>query len=223
MKMRILVPAVALLMTSALASPASAQLGNLRSLIPGGSTSSAAAVDPDAFLAETTETTRMMMVAAAYLNAAYSHDQDRDALRARITSIQGASNIGELNAHSAAFEQDIKAIEANASDAQALQATYDASSAQQQQLMMAAAFNFALGMARNVQLAQQAPQLVNSLRSNPMLLMKLNSIRVAAGMIGVQVEAARTMGAPLQGLLSRGGVQVPENASTTDPMTVEIV
>lgn len=202
--------------------PASAQLGQLRSMIPGARTSGAASVDPDAFLAETIETTKFMMVAAAVLAQAADRDGNRDALRAEITAIQGITDIGELNARRASFATNTEAAALNYRDAAATQAIYDSATAEQQQLLLSAAFNFTLGMARNVQLAQQAPQLLQSMQSNPMLLMKLGSIRTAGGLLAQQAQAARSMGGPLRTLMSRGGVEAPADAQAAEPRPVEL-
>lgn len=213
---------VALIAATHLASPAAAQLGGLRNLVPGANTSTAASVDPDAFLAETVETTKMMMIAAALLADASNHDTNRDSIRAKITAIQGVSSIDELNTHTDAFREDAKAAEATAGDAAALQAAYDAASKDQQELMMTAAYNFSLAMARNVRLGQQGSQLIGNLRTNPMMLTKLGSIRSAGSLIGLQAQAARSMGGPLRTLLSRGGVEAPADASTAQARTVSV-
>lgn len=202
--------------------PASAQLGQLRGLIPGARPSNAASVDPDAFLAETIETTKFMMVAAAVLAQAEATDVNRDALRAEIAAIQGITDIGELNARRASFTTNTEAAALNYRDAAATQAAYDSASSEQQQLLLSAAFNFTLGMARNVQLAQQAPQLLQSMQSNPMLLMKIGSIRTAGGLLAQQAQAARSMGGMLRTIMSQGGVEVPADAHAAEPRPVEL-
>ncbi|WIY70841.1 hypothetical protein KB221_07410 [Aquidulcibacter paucihalophilus] len=217
--------AVAVVVASSLvaaSAPASAQIGQLRGLLPGGRTSAAAAVDPDAFLAETIETTKFMMIAALVLANAEKTDTERDAIRAQIATIQGASDIGELNTHRASFTENAAAIALNYGDETATQAAYDAMTREQQQLMLSAAYNFALGMARNVQLAEQAPQLISSIQSNPMLLRRVGSLRTAAGLLGQQVDATRSMAGTMRTLLSRGGVEVPADAHAAQPRAVEL-
>ena len=223
MKMKAYAPAlVALLAATQFASPAAAQLGGLRNLVPGANTSSAAAADPDAFLAETIETTKMMMVAAALLAQAASNDGNRDALRAEIAAIEGSSSIDELNTHTDKFRENAKVIEGNAGEAATLQAKYDVASKEQQEMMLNAAFNFSLAMMRNVQLGQQATQLTGSLRSNPAMLTKLGSIRAAGSLVGQQMQATRSMAGPMRTLLSRGGVEMPADVSTAQARVVNI-
>ncbi|WP_300578000.1 hypothetical protein [Phenylobacterium sp.] len=200
-------------------SAASAQLG-LRNMIPGAQTSGAAATNPDAFLAETIETTKYMMIAAAVLARAAESDGDRDALRAEIAAIQGISDIGELNAQKASFAANTEAAALNYQDAEATQAKYDAATTEQQQLLLTAAYNFALGMARNSQLASQSSTLLQSMMGNPMLLSRVGSIRTAGSLLAMQAKAAHSMGGPLRTLMSRGGVQPPTDASAEKPKPV---
>ena len=201
---------------AAIPEPAAAQFGGLRGAIPGASPSRAASVNPDAFLAETFETTVLMMVAADLLAQSAVTDAERDAQRARITTIRSARNIGELNTLQASFRANAEAASRNFEDAAASQARYDSMNAEQQQLMLSAGFNFVLAMARNVRLAQQVPQLIESMQSNPMLLTKLGSIRAAGGLLAQQAQAATSMVGPLRALMARGGVEVPTDAQTTE-------
>ena len=214
------VAVAATLAASGVASSAHAQLGALRKLAPGGA--SASAGDPDAFLSETIETTKLVMTSAALLAAAASQDADRDAIKARIPAIEGASSPRDLQAHKAEFEADVATVNANAADAAAWQAKYDAANAQQRALMVNAAYNFTIGMMRNVALGQQAPSLISGLQSNPMQLTKLGSLRAAAGLLGDQVQATRSMVGPMRTLLSRGGVEVPADATASSARPVDL-
>lgn len=205
--------------STAVPATASAQIG-LRNMIPGARTSSAAATNPDSFLAETIETTKYMMIAAAVLAKAAESDENRDALRAEIAAIQSISDIGELDAQRDSFASNTEAAALNYQDAAATQAKYDAATAEQQQLLLSAAYNFSLGMARNTQLASQGSTLLQSMMANPMLLSRVGSVRTATGLLALQAKAARSMGGPLRTLMSRGGVQPPTEASAAEPKPV---
>jgi hypothetical protein len=206
----------------AIPEPVAAQFGGLRGAIPGASPSRAASVDPDAFLAETIETTHLMMVAAVVLAKAGQTGTTRASLQAEITDIQSKRNIGELNTLQASFRTNVEAASRNFEDAAANQASYDAMTAEQQQLMLSAGFNFVLAMVRNVRLAQQVPQLVQSMQSNPMLLTKLGSIRSAGGLLAQQAQLATGMLVPLRSLMARGGVEVPTDAQTTTARVISL-
>ncbi|MNS13652.1 hypothetical protein D3C72_452510 [compost metagenome] len=214
------VAAAATLAASGVASSAHAQLGGLRNLAPGGARP--AAGNPDAFLSETIETTKLVMTSAALLAAAASQDADRDAIKARIAAIEGASSPRDLQAHKADFEADVATVNANAADAAAWQAKYDAANEQQRVLMLNAAYNFTIGMMRNVALGQQAPSLISGLQSNPMQVTKLGSLRAAAGLLGDQAQATRSMVGPMRTLLSRGGVEVPADATASSARPAEL-
>lgn len=58
--------------------------------------------------------------------------------------------------------------------------------------------------------------------ANPMQVTKLGSLRSAAGLIGDQVQATRTMFGPMRTLLSRGGIEVPANASASNARPIEL-
>lgn len=210
----------ATLATTGVTTSAHAQLGGLRNLAPGGNRASVG--NPDAFLSETVETTKLVMTSAALLAAAASQDADRDAIKARITAIEGASSPRDLQAHKANFEADVTAVNTNAANAEALQALYDNANEQQRTLMLNAAYNFTIGMMRNAQLGEQAPDLISGLQSNPMHATKLGNLRAAAGLLGDQVQATRSMIGPMRTLLSRGGVEVPANATASDAKSVTL-
>lgn len=215
------VVALAVVLASA-ASPAVAQLGQLGRLVPGGSGNSAAAADPDAFLAETLESTKLMMISAHVLARAAETDAQRDSMRAEIAAIQNMSSLEEVNARQAAFDADLAAASENFSSAEEAQTAYDNASRQQQELLLSAAFNFSLAMLKNARLADQAPGLIQTLGRNPMMLSKIGSVRSAAGLLGKQMQAVRSMGGPLRVILSKGGVEAPTEAETTEPRSVPI-
>lgn len=208
--------------TSGYASSAHAQLGGLRKLAPGGGQPQAMAGDPDAFLSETLQTTKLVWSAASLLAHAVNEDGKQEEARAQLAAIQGASSLRELQAQKASFEANVATVNANAADAAVLQAKYDNASANQRTLMLNAAYNFTIGMMRNVELGQQAPSLISGLQSNPMLVTKLGSLRSAAGLLGDQVQATRTMIGPMRTLLSRGGVEVPANATASNARPIEL-
>ena len=208
--------------TSGYASSAHAQLGGLRKLAPGGGQPQAMAGEPDAFLSETLQTTKLVWSAASLLAHAVNEDGKQEEARAQLAAIQGASSLRELQAQKASFEANVATVNANAADAAVLQAKYDNASASQRTLMLNAAYNFTIGMMRNVELGQQAPSLISGLQSNPMLVTKLGSLRSAAGLLGDQVQATRTMIGPMRTLLSRGGVEVPANATASNARPIEL-
>ncbi|WP_374471692.1 hypothetical protein [Phenylobacterium sp.] len=220
MKMRILTTVAACV---ALASPmpAAAQLGMLRGAIPGANTSSAASVDPDAFLAETVETTRYMMVAAAVLAAAAKNSQDRAALGARVNAIQSAQDVKELGAFKVSLQEDLAAISANKESAAEFEARYAKMTAEQREQVAAAAFNFALGMYRNVRLSQQAPALLDSVKTNPRLLAKAGQLKTAADLVVLQAKGTASMAGSMRQIMGAAKVAAPAEAESTKPKAIQ--
>ncbi|WP_297803846.1 hypothetical protein [uncultured Brevundimonas sp.] len=203
---------------AAMATPSYAQLGNLRNVLPGAGRASAST--PEAFVAEATETTKLVMIAAALIASAASESPNKDALKAQIDAIETASSPGDLQAQKAQFDANIATINQNAADAEQLQAIYDRADARQKQLMLTAAYNFSIGMIRNADLAQQAPGMIRSVGTNPMQVTRLGQLRTLGGLLTDQVQATRSMAGPMRALLSKGGVEVPANPSASDAKPV---
>jgi hypothetical protein len=190
--------------------------------LPGTGGSGAASYDPDAFVYETVQTTKLMMVSAALLAAAADSKSDADAVRARIKAIEGINEVGELKSQKKAFNSDMGAIKTNAGDAQAAEALYDRSDAKSRKLLSAAAYNFALAMLRNTVLAGQAPDLIRNVSSSPAMMMKVGSLKTAGDLAVQQAKAVGSMSGPMQTLMSRGGVKAPTDARSSKPKPVSI-
>jgi hypothetical protein len=209
--------------TALIAAPLQAHaLGKLGSFIPGARTSNAASIDPDTFLAETIETTKMMMISAEVLHHAARKDGNRETLRSEIKAIEGISDIGELNTKRESFSSNMEAVALNYKDAEAIKSKYDSASADQQKLLLSAAYNFSLAMVRNVQLTSQAPDLMKNMMTNPALLRRAGSIMTAGGLLALQAKEARSMVEPLGILLSRGGVKPPTDAQAGKPRPISL-
>lgn len=205
-------------MLASVASQSHAQLSGLRKALPGASHSTAST--PDAFLSETIQTTKLVMSSAAMLAAAASENPNKDALKAEITAIEAASTPGDLQGQKAQFDANIASINQNAADADRLQAVYDQADAKQKELMMHAAYNFTIGMLRNGQLSQEAPDVIRGVGASPLNAGKLGALRASAGLLGDQVQATRSMIGPMRSLLSKGGVEIPASPSVSDAKPV---
>ncbi len=215
--------AVSIIAVTSLAGAASAQFPKIPKVgIPGLGGSSSASYDPDAFVSETVETTKLMMISAALLAAAADAKSDADAVRARITAIEGMNEVGELKAEKAAFNKDVAAVQANAGDAAAADALYERSDARKRKLLGDAGYNFSLAILRNAILAGQAPDLVRNVSSNPSMLSKVGSIKTAGDMVIQQAKAVGSMAGPMQTLMSRGGVKPPADAKSSKPRPASI-
>lgn len=202
--------------------PAAAQFGKaLKGAVPGLGTSSSASVDPDAFLSETVTTTKYMMIAAHILAAA----ADTSGQRARdanfLKAVQSSQDVKELNALRSTFDADVSAINANQETAAQYEARYAKMTTEQRSQIGAAAYNFALGMYRNVKLSQQAPELLGSLKTNPQMLTKAGQIKTAAELVGMQAKGAASMAGSMKKIMAAGKVAAPVEAESTTPKVIE--
>jgi hypothetical protein len=220
--MRKYILTLAALAVAAAPLPAAAQFGGmLKNAVPGLGGSAAAAVDPDAFLAETIETTKYMMIAAHVLAIAADVTGQRAADANFLKSVQGVQDVKELNALKAAFQTDVAAINANQETAAELEARYAKMTAEQRARIGAAAYNFSLGMYRNVKLAQQAPELLSSIKTNPRLLAKAPQLKAAADLVGVQAKGTASMAGSVKKIMTAGKVAAPAEADSTKPKVIQ--
>ena len=223
MKKLIITLTVAALAGSA-AAPAFAQFPKLPARMPGmgslpglggAGVSSAAAVDPDAFLAETIETTKYMMLAAHILAVAADASGQRATDANLIKAIQSSQDVKELNALKANFEQDVAAINANQESTAQLEARYAKMTAEQRARIASAAYNFSLGMYRNVKLSKQAPEVLASMKSDPRLLVKAGRLKTAAELVAMQVKGTASMAGSMRKIMAAGKVAAPAEAEST--------
>jgi hypothetical protein len=113
-----------------------------------------------------------------------------------LKAINGAQDIKALNAQVAYFKEDLAALEENKDSGAQIEANYAQASAEQKQRIAAASYNFALGVYRNVHLSQQAPQVVDSIKTNPRLLPQ------AAELIGLQAKSTVQMAGSVRKIMT---------------------
>jgi hypothetical protein len=95
-------------------------------------------------------------------------------------------------------------------------------SAQQRARLASAAFNFALGVYRNVQLADEAPKVVDSVKTNPMLAMKASKLLIAAHLVTDEAQQTAGMVGSLHTIMTAGNIAVPTPSETTVPQPVDL-
>lgn len=205
----------------ALPTASNAQFGGLGNMMPGHQ-AAASGVDPDRFLHDTIATTKYVMIAAAILNDAASAAPNEAALSARLKSINDVNDVKELDAHRVEMDQDIAAINANQDLSARVQANMQRASAQQRARLASAAFNFALGAYHNVQLAAEAPKVVDSIKTNPMLAMKAPKLLMAARLVADEAQQTAGMVGSLHTIMTAGNIAVPTPSETTAPQPVDL-
>ena len=199
-----------------------AQFGGMRGMLPSGLGSHASGVDPDRFLADTIETTKFVMIAAAILRDAASEAPDKAALDAKLKAINDTKDVKELNAHKAQMDEDIQAINDNKALSANVHANMARADARQKAQISVAVFNFALGAYRNVQLAQEAPQVVDAVKGNPLLALKIGSIITASALVLDEAKQTAGMMNSLHIITTAGNIAEPQPATTTKPQPVDL-
>lgn len=151
---------------------------------PVGLTSGiAAGSSPDAYLAETIETTQILMVATAILAQASRNDMEMSGLEARIAEINSVQRVGELNTMQASFTSDYEALKTNEQSSEALRTAYQNGDERQRQLLGAAAFNLLWASFRVANLVAQTDDLIATVRAQPMLMLTQGRSLLDAGML----------------------------------------
>jgi hypothetical protein len=194
----------------------------LGKLIPGAASVPGASVNPDRFLADTLETSKFMMVAAALLAQAVTDKQQMASRASYIAAVQNAHDCKELESHSAQFQQDVNAIAANQQSTAEIQVAYDQASAEQKKLISAAMYNLMLGVWRNVKLSSEGADLVSNIKSHPMMLMKAPQLMSAVKLIAMEVKATGSIASSVQKLSTAMKVEAPVQAETTKPKEVAL-
>lgn len=204
--------------------PAAAQFGGLMKKVPGlgGGGSAAPATDSGPFLDNAMRSTKNVMIAAACLNAALAGNDDLSALKARVGAVQNAHDMKELGAHKAELQSDMDAIARTGALAEQDTARYAALSAERRKTVAIAVGNLAIGMLRNVHLAQQAPGMVSGLAGNPQMLGRLGEVKAAADLIGVQAKGLGSISSALPKLMNAMKLKMPTPAETTEPQTIAL-
>lgn len=188
----------------------------------GGSSSSSAASDPDGFLQSATLSTKNVMISAALLAQAVTDRTQLVSRKAQIDALQNAQSIGELNAHTADFKKDMAVLNERKDLAADVSAAYQQSDKKQQGLISTAVGNLAIGLARDVKLADQAPGMVSSASGNPQMISRVGQLKTAASLLGLQVKGLGGVAKSLPALMTAAKVRGPDAAETSEPRAVAL-
>lgn len=197
--------------------PASAQLGALNKLVGGKSGGSVSAGDVDGFVAGVADSTKLVWVSATLLEAASKSKDELDKAKAAAKAISEMSDIKELEANKGQLKSSLTAINDNQAFVDDVQATYESASPEQKKLIASALYNFALGMARNVELADDAPRMLSGIKGDVALMNKAGSVKTAAELAGLQAKGATSVMTTLPKLMTVAKVEQPKAAKTTKP------
>ena len=221
---RIQLAVIAAACSIAATTPAHAQFGNMLSRLttPSGPRPASVALTPDAFAAETAETTRIVMVSVAILAEASKTDMEMNGLKARIDQINGCQNLGELNVMRASFNSDLEALETNEQSEEALRAAYAAGDRHRKELLGAAAYNLLWAGLRNVALLSKGGDLANAVRSNPMLVLQAGSVLQTVQMLHQQAGAVPAIYSHARIIMREEGAEEPRDAESSQARLIEL-
>ena len=103
-----------------------------------------------------------------------------------------------------------------------VRARYEQGSAEEKKMLSLAISNLAIGVARNLVLAKQAPDAVKSIGGNPALLQRVGQLKLAGELVGMQAKGLSGIATKLPALLSAVKVKAPSAPETTDPLPLNI-
>ncbi|KHL24149.1 hypothetical protein PK98_15370 [Croceibacterium mercuriale] len=213
--------AAAVLVTATAPVPAAAQFGGLaRRVLGGGAAAGVSNADGEAFLTDAARSTKNIMISALVLSQMLENHGDLAGARIKIEQLQGAQTVGELDAHKATLASSLEVLNSREDVGAELTAAYEAGNDQQKQLMAVALGNLAIGVARNVMLAERAPGMVEGIGGNPQLLTRIGQFRSAASLLGMQATGLGKIGGALPGLLRTVKVELPADAATSEPQPI---
>lgn len=196
-------------------------IGKLKSgLGLGGRDSSGESVDTEAFLGNAVRSTKNVMISAVALNYALGIKQDKAGAQAEIASISGMQDIKEIGATKTTFASNLSAIADNEHLADDVRARYEKGSAAEKKMLSLAIGNLAIGVARNLVLAKQAPEAVKSVGSNPMMVKRVGQLKLAGELVGMQAKGLSGIATKLPALLSAVKIKAPAAPETTEPQAI---
>ena len=203
---------------------ASAQLGGLAGKLTGGSSadSNASAPDMAQFIANSTQSTKNVMISSALLAQALTNRGDLAAKKAEIEAINKAHSPAELAAHKDEMASNLATLSGRANLSDDLTATYNQASAAQKAVIGQAVANLALGIYRNTQLVGQAQSVMAGVRSNPLALSHVGDLKTLTGLLGMQAKGIGTVGTSLPKLMKSIKVTPPVLAETTKPKSIDL-
>lgn len=188
--------------------------------IPGigaSSNSNAQAVDVEGFMVKAAETNAMFQQSALLLTTFLGDKSKVAALDTELKAIEAISDVKERSAKMKALAEQNKAvIEASLSDKAKAQEELGKLQAEQRDRVIAAAFNFALGVMQAKELVPAGQSAMTSLQSNPMQATKLlgikNTVSDLTGIVGNTTLALTTV----PSLFKAAKIDAPIPTSSSD-------
>lgn len=212
-----------LMAASVMATPitAQAQFGGLAKRILGDK-SGVSGADADGFLDGAMQSTKNVMISAALLAQALEDRTGLAAKKQELNAISNAQDFGELDMHKSTLQQNLAALSDRQDLSGDLQATYNGANAEQKKVIAIAVANLALGIYRNVGLAEKAPGMIKGMGRNPQLLTRLGEFKTAASLLGMQGKGLGTIGRVLPSVMTALKIEPLPQSETTELLAIEL-
>lgn len=200
----------------------SAQFGGALRVARGvvGGEASVSSGDAESFLSNATRSTKNIMISASLLAQLLTDKDGLAGQKAYIDNVQGRQDIGELGALRSSLRSNLDVLAKRENLAADLSGLYNGGTEEQRRVMTLALGNLAIGIFRNVQLAEQAPGIVSGIGANPRLLTRVGDFRLAAELIGIQAAGLGGIASSLPALFSAAQIEMPDQAETTEPREI---
>lgn len=204
-----------------LSTPADAQFGGLSKML-GKSSQTSSGDESDLFLDQATKSTKNVMIAAAILAQTVTDAKNLTARKSYVVALTNAQNVKDLDAHRSEFSSDLDTINKDKDFAASVGAAFNASPQKEREQIGIAVVNLVIGIARNIQLADEAPKVVGSIGHNPMLLTRAGQFKIAASLVGLQAKGLTGVATSIPKLVSATKVRAPADPKTSEPTAVSL-
>ncbi|WP_101102369.1 hypothetical protein [Macromonas bipunctata] len=191
-----------------LATPAMAQFSNLLGGLTGGS-SSAAAADPQTFVASAQAAEKLMNNSVALLSQSLVSKEKAAALEAQRKAANETTDPAEKQAKlTEVRKSEMAALNESMANSQ-IESAVKKTSGKQREDLAAASFNFMLALLQDKALVEQGKGLVSSLSSNPMNITKMGGVKDAVSSMTNQISAASSIATKMPAIFTAVGVKAP--------------
>lgn len=200
---------------------AMAQFGKLPGM--GGSSSSSAAADPDAFLKSALAAEKLMNNSVTLMSHALTSKEKVAAFELARKAAQTETDPAEKKAKTLAVNKsEMAAVNEAMGNAKSDQDIKNMDAKKKAELG-AAAYNFMLALLQDKALVEQSGSLISSLSSNPMNLSKVGGIKDAASSLSNQISAAAGVAGMMPKIFTAVGVTAPTSKDEKPKETKQTV
>ena len=213
--------AVAVISMAAVFSAPQAMAFGLGKLV-GGTSSSTAAADPDAFIESAKAAEKLMNNSVTLMTQAVFSKEKAAEFEAKKKEAASLTDHAEKKAKQDEVKKGEMAALNEALGNAKLEKDMKNMDATQKAALGAAAYNFMLALLQDKALVEQSSSLVSSLSSNPMNLGKVGGVKDAASSLSNQISAASQVAGQMPKIFSAVGVTAPATKDEKPKMVAQV-